>query len=216
MSVSAREHTLIERHANGLPSPWWARPLRWWARRKTGFWWGALVAAVAFFLLAVGVAWATKPYAPLYGYGGSGTHTFMITNLPTETINTSTSGSVAISVLTVKDGSTEQIDVKGQKCSSANHVIETSVDKAWISVQPPGWIVDAPVPKLVSRPPGCLVATIHSQVPAGVVARLRILAQHHIRTSLWKIQGSETPTNPSGESARWQSLTFAIVYQGPA
>ena len=162
------------------------------------------------------MAWATKPYAPLYGYGGSGTHTFMITNLPTETINTSTSGSVAISVLTVKDGSTEQIDVKGQKCSSANHVIETSVDKAWISVQPPGWIVDAPVPKLVSRPPGCLVATIHSQVPAGVVARLRILAQHHIRTSLWKIQGSETPTNPSGESARWQSLTFAIVYQGPA
>lgn len=180
--------------------------------------WQALVAgAVVSVLFIAGIViWnvQNQPYSPLYGYGASTAHTFEPVGLPTKTVQTSTTGTMTVPVFTVMSGQ-EILQVSGQKCSRANYVIFSKVDKEWISHQPPGWIVPAPTPKLVKRPPGCGISNISNEIPTGVLAHLKDLARKGQRISSWSLQATETPQEPHvGHAAFWQSLTFAIDYEG--
>lgn len=109
----------------------------------------------------------------------------------------------------------DALSVTGKKCSNATTTVTVSGYHSWVSVEPPGIIVEAGRASGVPRDPGCSTSTFTNPMPKGVRERIAELAKAGTATSVWKLAGEECPIPPAGEGVAvcrgWSSEDFTIV-----
>lgn len=150
----------------------------------------------------------SPPWSPL------GPYPTQTIRLPYEAINlpdTSNQSSAAkFPTLIIKDGVWPDLPVKSEKCASET----TNVfgDLNWTSVEPPGSVFDISDGATAIRVVGCTQFSYSNPVPDIVKKRIDDLNRQGQKTTLWRINGSETPIREGekGLSVVWTTETFAI------
>lgn len=116
--------------------------------------------------------------------------------------------------LVVKNDQWPDVPVNGEKCSAETVNVEGS--SQWVSVIPPGTF-SGPQLGRTQRLAGCTRFAFRNRVPDEVRDRVRELAKWGTTTSVWSIQGKETPfrpdTNEPGSPEFWSTRNFAIVWE---
>lgn len=116
--------------------------------------------------------------------------------------------------LFVKDDVWPDLPVAGEKCS--DETVQVEGGHIWLSVVPPGFSSRSTDARTI-RLQGCTRFAYKNPVPEEVRDRVRALAAQGVTTSVWSLQGKETPfrpgTNDPGSPEFWSTRNFAIVWE---
>ena len=127
-------------------------------------------------------------------------------------LGASYNGSAVYPTLYVSSTSWPDVPVTGQKCS--NVPVRTHGENRWQEVIPPGFMT-AGVGGDNNRMVGCTPIHYLDRIPDQVRARITEQAAAGRLTSVWQIQGTDTPYGQPGQETvthTWQTINFAIVF----
>ena len=103
-----------------------------------------------------------------------------------------------------------EVTVRGTKCSTAQAPVKLAQVTSWVSVDPPGTVIDVSR-AAVTRKPGCRTREYHNPVPAAVTARTAaIAASSGAPCVAWRITGVETPSDPNILPGTWTTEPFDL------
>ena len=102
------------------------------------------------------------------------------------------------------------LTVRGTKCNTTGHPIPVSGTTSWVSVDPPGSVIETARGNAV-RPPGCVTREFANPVPDAVASRTRaLIADTGAPCVTWTVTGREVPTDPLILPAIWRTEPFDI------
>lgn len=107
----------------------------------------------------------------------------------------------------------EDVIVEGIKCSNETRPVQVSGVTTWVSVEPPGSIIQVGEGTAL-RNPGCEEFVFVNPIPPDVADRTLELFRDGLGSVEWRITGIETPIREDGkrgEPRTWTTEPFLII-----
>ena len=106
-----------------------------------------------------------------------------------------------------RDGPPVFFDVTAKKCAEEDVRVQGS--SAWVSVEPPGVIINIATSAVAERSKGCTTFLYHNQVPADLIRATADLGG----VAVWRLTGVEQPVSPdrTGVPAAWRTTPIRLI-----
>ncbi len=109
----------------------------------------------------------------------------------------------------------EDLVVTAIACTRVDEEITVETTQSWVSVNPPGTVVDVGT-GLTIRQPGCTAEQLKYPMPVEVVRRIGKLVDEGHTETVWRITGTDTPLQIDGRRGMprtWTTEEFTVVVE---